>query len=64
MVACPKMKTEGRSFYKLAAEQPSAKELDLAEVFEALHEDFQKAKKPLNFVAEFYLQYRRHELFV
>jgi len=56
--------TEGKRFYKLAAEQPSAKELDLAEVFQALHENFQKAKKPLNFVAEFYLQYRRHKLFV
>ncbi len=56
--------TEGRRFYKLAAEQPSAKELHLAEVFQALHENFQKAKKPLNFVAEFYLRYRRHKLFV
>jgi len=49
---------------ELAAEQPSAKELDLAEVFQALHENFQKARKPLNFVAEFYLQYRRNKLFV
>lgn len=56
--------TEGRRFYKLAAEQPSAKELDLTDVFQALHENFQKAKKPLNFVAEFYLRYRRHKLFV
>ncbi|HXX35783.1 MAG TPA: hypothetical protein VEM15_15040, partial [Thermodesulfobacteriota bacterium] len=50
---------EGRKFYKSAAEHPSARELDLSEVFWALHEDFQKAKKPLNFVAEHYLRYKR-----
>jgi hypothetical protein len=52
---------EGRKFYKLAAEHPSAKELDLSEVFWALHENFQKAKKPLNFIADHYLQYTRHK---
>lgn len=55
---------EGRRFYKLAAEHRSAKEWDLSETFWALHENFQKAKKPLNFIAEVYLQYRRHKLFV
>lgn len=55
---------EGRRFYKLAAEHRSAKELNLSEVFWALHENFQKAKKPLNFIAEFYLQCNRHKLFV
>ncbi len=54
---------EGRNFYKLAAEHKSAKELDLSEVFWALHENFQKAKKPLNFIAEHYLQYKRHKMF-
>jgi hypothetical protein len=54
---------EGRKFYKLAAEHRSAKELDLSEVFCALHENFQKAKKPLNFIAEHYLQYRKHKFF-
>jgi hypothetical protein len=54
---------EGRKFYKLAAEHQSARELDLTEVFWALHENFQKAKKPLNFIAEFYLQYKRQKLF-
>ncbi len=52
---------EGRKFYKLAAEHPAAKELDLSEVFWALHENFQKAKKPLNFIADHYLQYTRHK---
>ena len=54
---------EGRKFYKLAAEHQSAKELDLSEVFWALHGNFQKAKKPLNFIAEHYLQYKRHIVF-
>jgi len=54
---------EGRRFYRLAAEHQSAKELDLSEVFWALHGNFQRAKKPLNFIAEHYLQYRRHKLF-
>ncbi len=63
-IAPEEYETEGRRFYRLAAEQPSAKELDLAEVFQALYENFQKARKPLNFVAEFYLRYRRHKLFV
>ena len=54
---------EGRKFYKLAAEHQAAKELDLFEVFWTLHENFQKAKKPLNFIAEHYLQYKRHKLF-
>lgn len=54
---------EGRKFYKLAAEHQAAGELDLSDVFWALHENFQKAKKPLNFIADHYLQYKRHKLF-
>lgn len=54
---------EGRRFYKLAAEHQSAKELDLSEVFWTLHGNFQKAKKPLNFIAEHYLQYKRDKFF-
>jgi hypothetical protein len=55
---------EGRRFYKLAAEHQSAKGLDLSDTFWTLHENFQKAKKPLNFIAEVYLHYKRHKLFV
>ena len=55
---------EGRKFYKLAAEHPSAKELHLAETFWALHENFQKAKKPLNFISDHYLQYTKHTLLI
>lgn len=54
---------EGRKFYKLAAEHQSAKEQDLSKVFWALHESFQKAKKPLNFISEHYLHHHRHKLF-
>ena len=54
---------EGRKFYRLAAEHQSARELDLSRVFWALHGNFQKAKKPLNFIAEHYLHYRKHKLF-
>jgi hypothetical protein len=54
---------KGRKFYKLAAEHQSADALELTEVFWALHENFLKAKKPLNFIAERYLHYRRHHVF-
>lgn len=51
---------EGQKFYKLAAEHPSARELHLEEIFWSLHRDFQKAKKPLNFIADHYLRLRRN----
>jgi len=55
---------EGRRFYKLAAEHQSARELNLSEVFWTLHGNFQKAKKPLNFITEHYLNYKRQKCFV
>ncbi len=54
---------KGQQFYKLAAEHQAVAETDLADVFWALHENFQKAKKPLNFIADYYLTTRRHSLF-
>jgi hypothetical protein len=45
---------EGRTFYKLAAEHRSAKEMELSEVFWTLHGNFQKATKPLNFIKELF----------
>lgn len=54
---------EGRRFYKLAAEHPSSGKLDLSDAFQILHQDFEKAKKPLSFVAEHYLQYKRQVFF-
>jgi hypothetical protein len=54
---------EGRKFYRLAAEHPSATEMDLSGIFWTLHEKFQAAVKPLNVIAENYLHYRRHMVF-
>jgi hypothetical protein len=55
---------EGRKFYKLAAEHQSAIDLDLSEIFWDLHGNFEKAKKPLNFISEHYLQCKRDSFFV
>lgn len=52
---------KGKEFYRLAAEHHWAQ--DQADVFQALHDSFQKAKKPLNFMAEHYLRGTRHRLF-
>lgn len=54
---------EGKKFYKLAAEHQGAKETALSEVFWALHEDFEKARKPLNFISDHYLRQKRQKLF-
>ncbi|MBI4301008.1 MAG: hypothetical protein HY664_00185 [Chloroflexi bacterium] len=54
---------EGRKFYKLAAEHPSARTLKLSEVFWLLHENFNAAKKPLNFIADHYIYYEKQKLF-
>ena len=55
---------EGRKFYKMAAEHPDAKELELSDVFWALHSHFEEAKKPLNFIAEHYLRSKSQSLFM
>ena len=54
---------EGRKFYKMAAEHNVAKKMKLSEVFWALHGDFQKARKPLSYIAEHYLSYKKHKIF-
>jgi hypothetical protein len=54
---------EGRRFYKLAAEHQAAKSLELSEVFWLLHGNFHAAKKPLNFIADYYLHPKRLSLF-
>lgn len=51
---------EGRRFYKLAAEHHAAREMELSDTFMTLHGHFEKAKKPLNLIAERYLPYKRH----
>jgi hypothetical protein len=54
---------EGQKFYKLAAEHESAREMNLSEVFWTLHEHFEKAKKPLNFIADHYLHFKKYKFF-
>ena len=53
----------GRKFYKLAAEHPAAEQMELSDIFQSLCEHFQQVKKPLNFIAEHYLQYKRGYVF-
>ena len=53
----------GRQFYKMAAEHRTAEKIELSEVFWDLHHHFQTAKKPLNFISDHYLRYRRNALF-
>ena len=54
---------KGQQFYRLAAEHQAVADTDLVDVFWALHDNFQKAQKPLNFIADYYLTTRRHSLF-
>ena len=54
---------KGQQFYRLAAEHGAAAGSDLVGIFQALHENFMHAKKPLNFIAEFYLRTKRHSMF-
>jgi hypothetical protein len=54
---------EGRRFYKLAGEHRDATLLDLTEVLRQLHDKFDLAKKPLNYISAHFLQFRREKLF-
>lgn len=62
-IAPEQYEKEGKRFYRLAAEHQGAKEAALSEVFWALHEEFEKARKPLNFISDHYLRQRRQRLF-
>ena len=53
----------GKKFYKLAAEHPGATTFGLSKVFRLFYGNFHTAQKPLNFIAEHYLHYARHNLF-
>ena len=53
----------GQKFYRLAAEHHLAAQLDLSYVFNRLHDNFKIAHKPLNYIADHYLRYRRDTLF-
>jgi hypothetical protein len=54
---------EGRKFYKLAAEHQQAKALELSRVFWLLHENFDVARKPLNFISQHYIYSKKRQLF-
>ena len=54
---------EGRKFYRLASEHESARLLELSGVFHLLYENFNTAKKPLNFIAQRYFTRKKQLLF-
>jgi hypothetical protein len=61
--SAPEYLEEGRKFYKLAAEHPAARTYGLSEVFWLFHANFHVVQKPLNFIAEHYIHYKKHSLF-
>lgn len=54
---------EGRRFYKLAGEHKNAGILELTEVLWQLHDKFNLAKKPLNYISDNLLRFRKQKLF-
>ena len=54
---------EGRRFYGLAEQHPTAAMLELSNVFGLLRQHFASACKPLSFIASRYLHTHRHRLF-
>lgn len=54
---------EGRTFYGLAQEHPAARVLELSQVFAALKDNFNAARKPLTFVATRFLHAKKRQLF-
>lgn len=53
----------GKEFYRLAAEHPAARPLQLAELCQLFHNHLRAAQKPLNFIAHHYLGHRKHSFF-
>ena len=54
---------EGRMFYALAQAHPTARTMDLSNVFGVLKEEFATARKPLTLVATRFLHARQRQLF-
>jgi hypothetical protein len=54
---------QGRMFYGLAQMHPTARTLELSNVFEVLKEDFVAARKPLTLIATRFLHAHRRQLF-
>ena len=55
--------SEGRRFYRLAEEHPTASVLELTDVFSVLRDEFSAARKPLAFLTARYLHSRPNKLF-
>ncbi len=55
--------SEGRRFYRLAEEHPTASVLELTDVFSVLRDEFSAARKPLAFLSARYLHSRSNKLF-
>ena len=54
---------DGKRFYQLALEHRNSSVLELNGVFEQLQEKFNLAQKPLNYVSEHFLQFRKQKIF-
>ena len=54
---------EGRHFYKLAAEHQDSSKAGLTKALWVLHEQFDLAKKPLNYISENLVQFKKVKLF-
>ena len=54
---------EGKMFYRLAGEHENAMILGLTETLTELHERFNLARKPLTYLSEHYLPFRKQKLF-
>ena len=54
---------EGRLFYRMAGEHPTARALEIAELFNLLYDKFSVASKPLSFVARRYLAHQKRAVF-
>jgi len=54
---------EGRRFYKLAAEHQDSSRAGLTGVMLLLHEQFDLARKPLNYISENLIQFKKVKLF-
>ncbi|MFC1937006.1 hypothetical protein ACFLWY_00430 [Chloroflexota bacterium] len=54
---------EGRQFYKLAEKHKNASILELTGVFGQLHQKFNLAKKPLNYISDNYLRFKKQNIF-
>lgn len=55
--------TEGKRFYRAAAEHPGAAVAGLVAPLETLHQQFITATKPLTFIADHYMRHRKQGLF-